>query len=49
MTLEHSHSSGKIPVEIEQLKIQQTEEAISSAQSRRSLGKSGDLVKACRF
>ena len=33
MTLEHFHSSGKIPVVIERLKIQQTEEA----HSRRSL------------
>ena len=37
MTLEHFHSSGKIPVVIERLKIQQTEEAIRSVQSRRSL------------
>ena len=37
MTLEHLHSSGKIPVVIERLKIQQTEEAIRSAHSRRSL------------
>ena len=37
MTLEHFHSSGKIPVVMERLKIQQTEEAIRSAHSRRSL------------
>ena len=36
MTLEHFHSSGKILVVIERLKIQQTEEAIRSAHSRRS-------------
>ena len=37
MTLEHFHSSGKILVVIERLKIQQTEEAIRSAHSRRGL------------
>ena len=37
MTLEHFHSSGKISVVIERLKIQQTEEAIRSAHSRRGL------------
>ena len=36
MTLEHFHSSGKIPIVMERLEIQPTEEAIRSAHSRRS-------------